>query len=119
MFLVAADIPASLLPAADGSAADAQRLLERLREVACPEDRVEHMHATAGAAGTTQLVLFLGHPDPAQSARCAFELVGRALPEQLTGEIGWERPVPLVQALERLALGPGVRVLPTQDPDTL
>ncbi|MFE7096475.1 hypothetical protein [Streptomyces erythrochromogenes] len=114
MFLVTAIVPAGALPGHPS-------LDDRIRQLALPEDHLEHIHMLRAPDGGARLTLFLGHPDSQGTEAAAVRLMARALPATAGSELGWAPATSLVSALEELGAGarsgPDVRELPSQDPD--
>ncbi|MBC9710966.1 hypothetical protein H9Y04_00040 [Streptomyces sp. TRM66268-LWL] len=115
MYLVTTTVPAEALPGEPS-------LDDRIRQLALPEDQLEHIHVLPSPDGGAHLTLFLGHPDSKGTEAAAARLVARALPATAESELDWAPATPLVSALEQLGLdshdGPDDRELPSQDPDT-
>ncbi|MFE3515076.1 hypothetical protein [Streptomyces sp. NPDC059166] len=115
MYLVTATVPAETLPE-DSSLGDT------IRQLALPEDRLEHIHLHPAVGGGAHLTLFLDHPDSRGTEAAAARLVARALPAKAESALEWAPATPLLSAFEQLALGthdgPDDRELPSQEPDT-
>ncbi|MFJ8014489.1 hypothetical protein [Streptomyces sp. NPDC096339] len=114
MYLVTATVPPEALP---GEPA----LVDRIRALARPEDRLEHVHVLRVPDGGAHLTLFLGHADSEETEAAAARLVAHALPATVGADLAWTPATPLVSALERLGAGARNgrhdRELPSQDPD--
>ncbi|MDX3308238.1 hypothetical protein ACWGH3_04000 [Streptomyces sp. NPDC054884] len=114
MYLVTTTVPAGALPGGPA-------LVDRIRRLARPEDRLEHVHMLRVPDGKTRLTLFLGHADSAETERAAARLMARALPSAVGARLDWAPARPLVSALEELGVGAQSdrhdRELPSQDPD--
>ncbi|ARF74974.1 hypothetical protein ACPEIF_02220 [Streptomyces sp. NPDC012600] len=111
MFLVTATVPA-------GSLSGGTDLDQRIRDLASPEDQLEHVHVAAAPDGGTRLALFLGHPDGARTEAAAVRLLARALPPAAGASVDWTPATSLLSAMERLGAGAHDKELPSQEADT-